>query len=136
LERKNLPKHVHTLATLPVTDAPVISCYQPLVEGRLADRNAFDSRVQLLRHGLSIQEQHAFDAALARIERVLATELLATSKGLAVYSRAGEQPFFLPLQFQVSLPNWIAVDRTPNIYHLVELKDTYHRYVVMLLTTA
>jgi hypothetical protein len=134
LERKNLPKHVHTLATLPVTDAPVISCYQPLVEGRLADRNAFDSRVQLLRHGLSIQEQHAFDAALARIERVLATELLATSKGLAVYSRAGEQPFFLPLQFQVSLPNWIAVDRTPNIYHLVELKDTYHRYVVMLVT--
>jgi hypothetical protein len=26
------------------------------------------------------------------------------------------------------------VDSTPNIYHLVELKDTYHRYVVMLVT--
>ncbi len=49
-------------------------------------------------------------------------------------SRAGEQPFFLPLQFQVPLPNWIAVDSTPNIYHLIELKDTYHRYVVMLVT--
>jgi stalled ribosome rescue protein Dom34 len=64
----------------------------------------------------------------------LATELLPNSKGIAVFSRAGEQPFFLPLQFQVPLPNWIAVDRTPNIYHLVELKDTYHRYVVMLVT--
>ena len=49
-------------------------------------------------------------------------------------SRAGEQPFFLPLQFQVPLPNWIALDSTPNIYHLVELKDTYHRYVVMIVT--
>jgi len=122
------------LATLPVTDAPVISCYQTLAAGRRADRSAFDDRVQSLRRGLSLQEQHAFDAALAPIERLLATELLPNSKGIAVFSRAGEQPFFLPLQFQVPLPNWIAVDRTPNIYHLVELKDTYHRYVVMLVT--
>ena len=134
MERINLPKHVRTLATLPVTDAPVISCYQSLAAGRLADRSAFDDRVQSLRRGLSIQEQHSFDAALARIEEVLATELLPNSKGLAAFSRAGEQPFFLPLQFQVPLPNWIAVDSTPNIYHLVELKDTYHRYVVMLVT--
>lgn len=134
MERLNLPKHVRTLATLPVTDAPVISCYQCLAAGRLADRSAFDDRVQSLRQGLSIQEQHSFDAALARIEEVLATEILPNSKGFAAFSRAGEQPLFMPLQFQVALPNWIAVDSTPNIYHLVELKDTYHRYVVMLVT--
>lgn len=134
MERKNLPQHVRTLATLPVTDAPVISCYQTLAAGRLADRNAFDDRVQSLRRGLSIQEQHAFDAALTRIEEMLAMELSANSKGLAAFSRAGEQPFFLSLQFQVPLPNWLAVDSAPNIYHLVELKDTYHRYVVMLVT--
>ena len=134
MERINLSKHVRTLATLPVTDAPVVSCYQNLDAGRLADRNAFDDRVQSLRRGLSIQEQEYFDVALGRIEEVLATELLPNAKGLAVFSRAGEQPFFLPLQFQVPLPNWIAVDSTPNIYHLVELKDTYHRYVVMLVT--
>jgi len=134
MERKNLPQHVRTLVTLPVTDAPFISCYQTLAAGRLADRNAFDDRMQSLRRGLSIQGQHAFDAALARIEEMLETELMPNSKGLAAFSRAGEQPFFLPLQFQVPLPNWIALDSTPNIYHLVELKDTYHRYVVMLVT--
>ena len=64
----------------------------------------------------------------------MATALLPNAKGLAVFSRAGEQPFFLPLQFQVPLPNWIALDSTPNIYHLVELKDTYDRYVVMIVT--
>lgn len=134
MERINLPTHVRTLATLPVTDAPVISCYQSIDAGRLADRSAFDDRVQSLRRGLSIQEQPFFDAALARIDQMLATDLLPNSKGLAAFSRAGEQPFFLPLQFQVPLPNWIAVDSTPNIYHLIELKDTYHRYVVMLVT--
>jgi Bacterial archaeo-eukaryotic release factor family 10 len=40
--------------------------------------------------------------------------------------------FMLPMQFAVPLPNWIAVYPTPNIYHLVELKDNYHRYVVLL----
>jgi hypothetical protein len=134
MERINLPKHVRTLATLPVTDAPVISCYQRLAAGRLADRTAFDDRVQSLRQGMSTQERRSFDAALARIDEMLTTEILPNSKGLAAFSRAGEQPFFLPLQFQVPLPNWIAVDSTPNIYHLVELKDTYHRYVVMLVT--
>jgi hypothetical protein len=134
MERKNLHDHVRTLITLPVADAPVISCYQALAAGRLTDRNAFDGRVRSLRQNLHIQEQQAFDAALARIEDLLATALLPNSKGLAVFSRAGEQPFFLPLQFQVPLPNWIALDSTPNIYHLVELKDTYHRYVVMLAT--
>ncbi len=134
MERKNLPKHVRTLATLPVADAPVISCYQTLAAGRLADRNAFDERLRSLRRGLSVPAQHDFDAALAHIEEMIATELLPISKGLAAFSRAGEQPFFLPLQFQVPLPNWIAVDNVPNIYHLVELKDTYHRYVVMIVT--
>jgi rubrerythrin len=134
MERQGLPKHIRTLITLPVSDAPVISCYQSLAAGHLADRNAFDDRVQSLRKGLSVQEQQEFDAALCRIETMMTTELSPMSKGLAAFSRAGEQPFFLPLQFQVPLPNWIAVDDVPNIYHLVELKDTYHRYVVMLVT--
>ena len=53
MERKNLQSHVRTLITLPVTDAPIISCYQTLTAGRLADRNAFDERVRSLRQGLT-----------------------------------------------------------------------------------
>jgi len=33
----------------------------------------------------------------------------------------------LPMQFATPVPNWIAVCPTPNIYHLVGLKDSYHR---------
>ncbi len=134
MERTYLLKHIRTLITLPVVDAPIISCYQSLASGRLTDRNAFEERMRSLRRSLSVTEQHDFDAALIQIEQFIATELLPHAKGLAAFSRAGEQPFFLPLQVQVPLPNWIAVDNVPNIYHLVELKDTYHRYVVMLVT--
>ena len=59
MERQNLQKHIRTLITLPVAAAPVISCYQALAGGRLADRNAFNNRVQSLRRGLDVPEQHA-----------------------------------------------------------------------------
>lgn len=134
MELKNLQKHIRTLVALPVTEAPIISCYQALINGRLADRNAFDQRVRSLQRGLTGQTRNDFDAALGRIEQLIAAELLPAAEGLAVFSLAGDGPFFLPLQFRVPLPNWIAVDTTPNIYHLIELKDTYHRYVVMIAT--
>ena len=53
---------------------------------------------------------------------------------MAAFARAGTQPFFLGLQFQVPLPDRLSVGSTPDIYHLVELKDTYHRYVVLIST--
>ncbi|NJN99973.1 MAG: hypothetical protein HC875_40630 [Anaerolineales bacterium] len=53
---------------------------------------------------------------------------------MAIFARGGASPLFLPLQFRVPLPHWLAVAGLPNIYHLVELKDNYHRYVVLLST--
>ena len=53
---------------------------------------------------------------------------------MALFSRAGEQLFFMPLQFGVALPDSLIVNAVPNIYNLVELKDNYHRYVVMIST--
>ncbi len=44
-------------------------------------------------------------------------------------------PFFMVLSFHVPLPlDYSELDS--NIYHLVELKDTYDRYVVMFATEA
>ena len=134
MELKNLQKHVRTLATLPETDAPVISCYLTLHNGRIKDRNGFDGQVRPIISGLTGQTRQDFEDALEPIGQYLAEQLLPEAKGVVIFSRAGGDPFFLPLQFRVPLPNWMAVDTTPNIYHLVELKDTYHRYVVMIST--
>ena len=134
MELESLRKHIRTLVTLPVTDAEVISCYLTLEGGGLTDRNAFDTRVWFLKQEVAGTARRDSEDALKRIEEYLTIGLLPDAKGIAIFSRAGAEPFFLPLQFRVPLPIWVAVDITPNIYHLVELKDTYHRYVVMIST--
>ena len=134
MELEKLQIHICTLATLPETNVPVISCYLTLEKGRLKDPNAFDERIRFLGKSLSEHTQRDFEEALNQIARYMAAELLPDTKGLAIFSRAGKDLFFLPLQLRVPLPNWVAMDTIPNIYHLVELKDTYHRYVVMIST--
>ena len=47
---------------------------------------------------------------------------------------SGTTAVFPATPIRVPLPNWLAVDTAPNIYHLVELKDTYHRYAVLFCT--
>lgn len=134
MELEKLQIHIGNLVTLPETTSPVISCYLTLEKGRLKDRNRFVERIRSLEQGLSNHTKGDFKEAIAQIEKYLTAELLPDAQGAAIFSRAGNDPFFLPLQFRVPLPNWVAVDTMPNIYHLVELKDTYHRYIVMIST--
>jgi rubrerythrin len=135
MDLKILQKHIRMLVTLEETNAPVISCYLTVGDGPSSWRTAFDQRLQVLRRSLRGDTRWDFEAAVGRIEGYLGRELAPESKGVAIFARGGEKPFFLPLQFQVALPTWLVVNSTPNIYHLVELKDTYHRFVVMLFTT-
>lgn len=134
MELDNLQKHLFTLATMEQSDSPTVSCYLNLEHGAPGYRPVFDERVRLLRSGLIGQARQHLEDALSPVEAFLRAGAQPGSKGLALFSRGGDRPFFLPLEFHVPLPNWIAMDSTPNIYHLVELKDTYHRYVVLLAT--
>lgn len=134
MELSTLQQHIRTLITLAETNAPVISCYLAISEEQMAWRTALDQRLYLLRRSLRGDERWDFEEALSQIEDFLRAELRPDTRGVAIFARGGDQPFFLPLQFQVPLPNWVVVNSTPNIYHLVELKDTYHRFVVMIST--
>lgn len=134
MDLKELQKHIRTLATLPAAGAPVLSCYLNLETSEPGYRHALDERVRLLRKSLAVETRRHFEEALGQIEAYLRAGIAVGATGLAIFVRGGQQPFCLPLQFRVSLPNWIAVNATPNIYHLVELKDTYHRYVVVIPT--
>lgn len=134
MELKNLQKHIQTLVTLDETNAPVISCYLNLEEGIAAGRTFVKGRAGMLRKSLFGEGLRGFEEALGQIETYLATEILPEARGAALFARGGASPFFLPLQFRVPLPHWLAVAGLPNIYHLVELKDNYHRYVVLLST--
>ncbi|TWU20952.1 peptide chain release factor 1 [Novipirellula galeiformis] len=132
MELRQLKQHILTLATLPETEAPVVSCYLALSAGAVADRNEFEAQVAALKIGSRGMSRRDLADAIKPIEAYLATELSPEAKGLAVFSRAGDTPYFLPLPVHISLPNWIVADSTPNLFHLVELKDSYHRYVLMI----
>jgi protein required for attachment to host cells len=69
-----------------------------------------------------------------RINNYLESNVWEGNKGAALFARSGPEPFYQVLVFQAPVPTWATVGRAPNIYHLVELKDNYHRYVVMLST--
>lgn len=134
-----LKRHIRTLITLEATEAPVISCYLNLgtggsKEGVAGWRDVVRERRASLGKSLTGGRKTAFEDALLPIESYLETSLEPNASGVALFARSGAIPFFLPLQFEVALPNWVVVDAIPNVYHLVELKDTYHRFILLLLT--
>lgn len=131
---EKLDEHIKTLATLKPCDAPMISCYLDVGCGLSSYRTILDDRVRILRKSLAGESLSALEEAFTKIEEFLMRGVTTVTRGLALFARGGQHPFFLALQFEVPLPNWIAVDSTPNLYHLVELKDNYDRYVILYMT--
>ena len=128
-----LKQHITLLASVEESDAPFISAYLNLENGQAGWRETLDERARILRRVLKGNDLADLEEALGKIEAWLATDLLPEAKGAAIFVRGTfGGGFMLPMQFAAPLPNWIAVYPTPNIYHLVELKDNYHRYVVLL----
>ena len=129
-----LQNHIRTLASVEETEAPLISCYFDMRKRPLGYLDQLEARIRLLRKTLSPSLLGDFEQAAARIAICLGEPIAPATQGLAVFARGGKQPFYLSLEFEAPLPNWVAVGSTPNIYHLVELKDNYDRYVILLTT--
>jgi len=127
-----LNQQITVLASVEETDALFISVYLNL-EGETTDwRETLNDRARLLRLILKDDDLADFNDALDKVEAWLDTELHPEAKSAAIFVRGiFGGAFMLPMQFAAPLPNWIAVYPTPNIYHLVELKDNYHRYIVL-----
>jgi hypothetical protein len=128
-----LNQQITVLASVEETDAFFISVYLNLEDENTDWRETINNRARLLRLILKGDELADFNDALDKVEAWLEAELLPQAKSAAIFVRGTfGGAFMLPMQFAAPLPNWIAVYPTPNIYHLVELKDNYHRYIVLL----
>jgi len=128
-----LNQYITALASVEESDAPFISCYFNLENGQTGWSNVLDERARILRRLLKGNDLADLEETLERIEVWMTTELLPEAKGVAIFARGTcGGSFMLPMQFAAPLPNRIMAYPTPNIYHLVELKDNYHRYVVLL----
>ena len=134
MELNELRSHIRTLIKLDETEAPIISVYVHRGVGRNGSNPTLERRARAVRRVLNGQAVGHFEEAFERTQRYLATEVRPTTQGVAMFARAGTKPFFLGLQFEVPLPDRLSVNSTPNIYFLVEMKDTYHRYIVLIST--
>lgn len=129
-----LRKHIRALITVEETEAPMLSCYIRREGSRLEVSGPFKHRIRALQSIVQESEREHFDDALSRLDLYLATQLQAMTQGVALFARSGASPFFLGLQFQVPLQNRLSMHSTPDIFPLVELKDSYDRYVVVIAT--
>lgn len=134
MDLEKLSMYFRNLASLGETTSPVVSSYINNETGRSGYRHVIDARIREIRKALSSDQRLEFEQALGKIEAFLASELTSESKGAALFSRGGESPFFQAHQFRLPLPSLMSVDSVPHIYELVLLKDTYHRYVVLIST--
>jgi protein required for attachment to host cells len=132
-----LRRHVTQLACVEETGAPFVSCYLSLEHGVDGCRKVLEARAATLRGTLEQAARSELDIVIRQIENYLVTQLRPDAKGVAVFTRPlSGGAFFLPMQFAAPVPDWITLGPTPNLFHLMALKDTYHRYVVLLATQA
>ena len=64
MQLKDLQKHVRTLATLPESDAPFISCYLRLDKGHIKNLIALDEQIYQLKTHHSLKFRSSFENLL------------------------------------------------------------------------
>ena len=128
-----LHQHISVLANVDESSGPFFSFYLDLSGEEEIWRDAIDQRTRTLRRLLNGNDLLDFEEALVSVEQWLKTEANPQALGAAIFFRGSSAgAFMLPMQFEAPLPNLLAVYPTPNIFHLIALKDNYHRYIVLL----
>jgi hypothetical protein len=134
MESQKLQDYIRNLAMLDESDDLFISCYLNMEIGPAGFHDYLDERMHVLKNSLPNLYHKNFKEAIIPIHDFLSRKSFQGAKGLALFSRNGSQPFFLPLEFRVPLSNLVVMDLVPHIYPLVELLDTYHSYVVVIVS--
>lgn len=131
MNQLTLKKHLIGLASLPETESPLISAYFDGATTLAARRAHLKSWASVARHSFRGRLQQEFDDALEEVERHL--EAAKPGRSLAVFSRWGDYPLILPLSFQAPLETQFHVGGLPVIYPLVEMRDRFHRFVLVAM---
>ena len=131
---ESLRTHIVELVSLPETEAPLISAYLDLLEDQEYLRSKLSHWAKTARTAQSPDQRAAFDEARMDIEEAIRSEWPDEVRSIAVFSRRGANPFLLVVPFSVSLDLHFTVSNVPAIFPLVQLKDRFHRFVVVIIT--
>jgi hypothetical protein len=133
-ELRVLRRHISSLATLPESSAPVISAYIDLRQPETASRSRFLMWATAARNTLPKGMRGFFDEARTEALGVFAQKWPKDILSVAVFVRGGEHPLLMALPFHVALEEHYEVALRPSIFPLVQLKDRFHRFVLVICT--
>ena len=125
---------VHRLVEIEPDESPLISCFLDLQRKHSEWMSDLNYPSSLVAKRLTGRRRTDFEDALGEIRSYLEKSLDPHSKSVAFYARWGENPFFTATEFQVPLKPLFVADTLPHIYPLIELKDSYHRFVIVITT--
>lgn len=129
-----LRRHLQTLATLPVTEAPVFSLFLDLRMRPSRLRHDFHQWAQAARSTMNEAKHRDFDNSISELERVFHEKWPPNIRSVAAYARAGQPPLLVAIPFAASLETSFHVSDMPFIFPLVQMKDRFHRFVVAIST--
>lgn len=129
-----LRRQLQTLATLPVTEAPLFSLFLDLRTQPTRLRHDFKRWAQAARSTLDESKLKCFDAAVTELEKTLHQKWPREVRSVAVYARAGEPSLLVVLPFAAVMETAFHVAEMPTIFPLVQMKDRFHRFVVAIST--
>ncbi|MGI9243777.1 MAG: hypothetical protein ACR2RV_23470 [Verrucomicrobiales bacterium] len=131
---ERLENHIRALVEIGPTGSKLISCFVNLEHPRTNYALALETKFQALRGRLRGEARQEFDWAFGQIVSYLDEHQAPRTRGAAIHVRVGDDPLFLPIEFEVPLETEVFVDDLPHIYPLIALKDTYHRFVTVVTT--
>lgn len=130
----SLRRHLQAMATLPVTENPVLSIYLDLRQNPARLKHDFLSWAAAARSTLDPQVRRAFDEAAADVGLAIGQTWPGEIRSVAVFARSGETPLLLVLPFAAHLESFFHLAEMPAIFPLVQMKDRFHRFVVAIST--
>ncbi len=133
-EMLKLRRHISALASLPISDAPVLSAYFDVRTSPEAMESALKIWAIAAKHQLPAKQRTLFRQSKEELVMMLRQKWPESIRSLAVFSRVGQHPFLMVLPFEAVIETQFYCDDRPVIFPLVQLKDRFHRFVLAICT--
>lgn len=133
-ELEALRSHISQLAMVSETESPVISAYFDLCQPVEALRSRLNEWALAARATFPASQRRSFDESRHEIERAMLKDRPESCRSLAVFARSGSDPMLRVMSFRATLDTHFHASPRPSIFPLVQLKDRFHRFVVVIAT--
>lgn len=133
-ENQSFQNQLLELAALPETADPILSVYLDLRQSLPTLRANLMAWSDAARITLPAAKRASFDAARGELAGVFAQEWPENLRSVVAFYRAGASPFSRVMSFGATMESHFSCEGLPAIFPLVQMKDRFHRFVVVIST--